>query len=445
MSNKKILITGQCSLHLGRMEFGNIGNFYIVQQLFEQIKIKYPNHKIYTTLQLSEDFKKQYNIDILPMDYYYSFNDIKSNLPNTLFELDASYKYRNGEDTKLTPFMKYAIDSDLIIEFNGDVWGDNADYFGEDRFVVGMYKTIILQNCNKNIYNFAGSPGPFNTCKKYIDLIKQTFSNYKKVINREKISTELLLHQGFNSNNQVSYPCPSWMFESKLSNDEINKIYEKAGIIKKNNEKLIGMIICGWNIKNKLWDSTDYLRDDFIDFIELVKHIISKYDMKIVLISHNNAYNKNINKLQNGRDFFLLERFYNLLQNEKDIDLNKIILKKTVNDPYETKGFISKLDFMISGRLHGSVASLTSNIPTLMVKYSNGPKCHKLNGFANFINYEDYITEVNTNNMIKQFDNIVNNEQEIINKLKINIKKTKVKAKESFDLLCINNYNNDYI
>jgi len=436
--NKKniILLTGQCSLHNARMEFGNLGNFYVIQPLIDNLNKKFKDYTIYSTLQFSNNFCKKNNIRLLPLDYYYSFEEQNKNLENTLYELDCSYKYKNGESTIMTDFMKYIIKSKFVIEFNGDIWGDNADCFGENRFLIGLYKTIIFQNCNKNVYNFAGSPGPFINNIKYIELIKNTFKNYKYLVNREKISTQLLINDSFDKSNIHSYPCPSWLFKSNLSDSEINSLYLKDNINRNNQEYLIGLILCGWNIKKKNWDDKTYEENDFHEIIEVIKYINNNYtNSKLILISHNNSFDHESQRMNNGRDFTLLKQLYEYLKNNNNLNMENIILKENPTTANETKGFISKLDFMISGRLHGSVAALTSCIPTIMLKYMNGPKCHKLDGFAEFINYNEYISEVNGSTICKKFDFIYENKNKIIDHLKFNIDKVKMKVLESFNLL----------
>lgn len=46
----RILIIGQCTLHWGRMEFGNIGNFYIIEPFFEELRRVFPSAQIATTM-----------------------------------------------------------------------------------------------------------------------------------------------------------------------------------------------------------------------------------------------------------------------------------------------------------------------------------------------------------------------------------------------------------
>lgn len=41
-----ILLIGQCSLHWGRMEFGNIGNYYIIEPFIRELHQTFPAAKI---------------------------------------------------------------------------------------------------------------------------------------------------------------------------------------------------------------------------------------------------------------------------------------------------------------------------------------------------------------------------------------------------------------
>lgn len=37
----KVFVIGQCTLHWGRMEFGNIGNYYIVEPFSESFTVSF--------------------------------------------------------------------------------------------------------------------------------------------------------------------------------------------------------------------------------------------------------------------------------------------------------------------------------------------------------------------------------------------------------------------
>jgi len=75
---KKILVTGQCTLHWGRLEFGNIGNYYVAEPLFRELRRVFPGAEIRTTFQMSNEFCERENVTRLPMELYYGWtgNDL---------------------------------------------------------------------------------------------------------------------------------------------------------------------------------------------------------------------------------------------------------------------------------------------------------------------------------------------------------------------------------
>ena len=69
-----IFIIGQCSLQWGRMEYGNIGNYYIIEPLIRELHRVFPNCKIKTTMQMSDRFCKEENVNSVPLQLYYNWN-----------------------------------------------------------------------------------------------------------------------------------------------------------------------------------------------------------------------------------------------------------------------------------------------------------------------------------------------------------------------------------
>lgn len=55
----RILITGQCTVHWGRLEFGNIGNYYITETSIRELHRVFPDAEIVTTFQMTDDFCKR--------------------------------------------------------------------------------------------------------------------------------------------------------------------------------------------------------------------------------------------------------------------------------------------------------------------------------------------------------------------------------------------------
>ena len=60
----------------------------------------------------------------------------------------------------------------MVIDFSGDIWGDNADFLGDDRFYVGLVKDRVAQIFAKKTAMIAGSPGHLAKVKTFILLEK---------------------------------------------------------------------------------------------------------------------------------------------------------------------------------------------------------------------------------------------------------------------------------
>ena len=73
--NMKIFVIGQCTLHWGRMEYGNIGNYYIVEPFFRELHRVFPKATIKTTFQMSDEFCEKEQVECVPMEEYYGWND----------------------------------------------------------------------------------------------------------------------------------------------------------------------------------------------------------------------------------------------------------------------------------------------------------------------------------------------------------------------------------
>jgi len=187
---KRILIIGQCTLHMGRMEHGNIGNYYIIEPLIRNLHKNFPNSNIFTTLQMTDKFCKKEKISCLPIDLYYSWS--KKDLDIAYKELAiASIFNETHQIISSTPYIKEVLKSDLIVDFSGDMWSDNTDLVGKNRLIIGLIKDRVAQLLGKKTVMLAGSPGPFSNTK-IKEFAKQVYKNFDLVTNREPLSTSLL-------------------------------------------------------------------------------------------------------------------------------------------------------------------------------------------------------------------------------------------------------------
>jgi colanic acid/amylovoran biosynthesis protein len=385
----RILVIGQTSLHWGRMEFGNIGNFYIIEPFFRELHKVFPNANIKTTFQMSDRFCKDEKIELLPVEYYYDLSG--DSLKLSLSELSSAQLYSNyGIVSFTTPFIEEVILSDLVIDFSGDIWGDNADILGENRFLVGLIKDRVAQLFGKKTAMIAGSPGPF-TNKNTKKFAQEVFKNFDLVTNREVISTDLLQYDGFDISRTKSLACPAFLFEPN-KNINMAEVFETDNFENNGNNK-VGFILCGWNFLEGPYDKE--LREDkeFNVFAEAVEYLSENIGLDVYLMSHSNGFSipPREFKLKHGRDYHTIKQLQGVIK-ERGIAKNVKAIDN-VYDAWTTKAILGNFDMLVSGRIHGAVGGLSQNVPTVIIDYGHEPKAHKLSGFAKVMGVEDYLAD----------------------------------------------------
>lgn len=424
-----ILLIGQCTLHWGRMEFGNIGNYYILEPLIRQIHNTFPNSNIKTTFQLSDRFCKDENISCLPIEMYYDFKNDKTE--EYLSELSSAYIFnKTGTLPIKTKYIEECLESDLIIDFSGDMWGDNANFLGKNRFLIGLIKDRIPQLLGKKTVMIAGSPGPFKE-QNTLEFAKEVYKNFDLVTNRESISKTILNKLKFDVSKTKSLSCPAFLFETKENtNEKINNILSKI------QKPVVGFILCGWNFKRGPFDLTEREDFEFDEFVNTIEYITNKLGYHVLILSHSNGFLPPPAKfkLKHGRDYDVSKKLYELCKNK--IISKNYSLVTDVLDAWETKSLIGNLDFLISGRIHGAVAGLSQLIPTIIIDYGHKPKAHKLKGFAIEAGVEKFIADPSKNNDINnKFNKLLKNISNYRKDLKLNVLKAKNKSIKNFHLL----------
>lgn len=427
-----ILLTGQCSLHWGRMEFGNIGNYYILEPMVRELHNTFPNSTIKTTFQLSDRFCKDENVSCVPMELYYEFD--KDILEDVKKELSIATEFsKSGKLTSTTPYIDEVMNSDLVIDFSGDIWGDNANFLGENRFLIGLMKNRIAQLLGKKTVMIAGSPGPFKNVET-LDFAKEVYSNFDLVTNRESISINILNENGFDTSKTKSLACPAFLFEPCSIMSERNKKIED--IINPINKPIVGFILCGWNFTEGPYDKWPRNDFEYTIYAEAVEYISEKLDCHVLLLSHSNGFipNKTPFELIHGRDYLVSEQLNKVLK-ERGIAKN-FSLVTDVLDTWQTKGLIGEFDMLVSGRIHGAVAGLSQNVPTVIIDYGHEPKAHKLRGFAIEAGVEHCIANpAQSGHIISKIEDVFYNLDTHKERLSDKIPLTKQKALKNFKLL----------
>ena len=136
-------------------------------------------------------------------------------------------------------------------------------------------------------------------------------------------------------------------------------------------------------------------------------------------------------KLQHGRDYPIIKQLENILVRRGKAKNYRVL--NGIYTPHETKCIIGKCDMMISGRLHGAVAALSQEIPTVIIDYGHEPKAHKLRGIAELCEVEEYLVDPNqSNDLIKKVDKCFNDRFELKKHLTKRIPIVKQLAESNF-------------
>ena len=427
----RILITGQTTLHWGRMEFGNIGNYYIIEPFIRLLHETLPTAELFTTLQMSNRFCRDEKIHVLPMDLYYGWdNDLKK----AEKELSIAKEFsKTGNFKETTPYIEEVRKADLVIDFSGDIWGDNADFLGKDRFYVGLCKDRVAQLIAPKTVMLAGSPGPFDN-KENLEFAKEVYSNFDLVTNREFISIELLKNYGFDTSKTHSLACPAFRFEP-ADISKIKKLPQVSDIIKSDRPQ-IGFVICGWNFTEGPFDKWPRPDSDYDVFADAIEKFSAKVDADIYLMSHSNGFPIPPEKfeLKHGRDYPIIKQLQRILLERGKA--KNIYALDGIYDAWQTKAIIGQFDMFVSGRVHGAVAALSQAVPTIIIDYGHEPKAHKLKGFADVANALKYVAEPDKTNEISEKMMLCWKDRKNYHfKLKNHIPIVKELAKKNFSIL----------
>jgi colanic acid/amylovoran biosynthesis protein len=427
----KILIIGQCTLHWGRMEFGNIGNYYIMEPFFRLLHQTFPNAQVKTTFQMSERFCKDEHIEVLPMELYYSWDD---DLEKANKELEiAKHFLETGNLKETTPFIDLVKEMDLVIDFSGDIWGDNANFLGENRFYVGLIKDRVAQIFAKKTAMIAGSPGPFSEGKN-LEFAREVFINFDLVTNRENISKGLLESYGFDTSKTQSLTCPAFNFEPATIS--AIKDFDKVDEIITNQRPSIGFLICGWNFIEGPFDKWPRPDIDYILFAESIEEFQKEVNADIYLMSHSNGFPipPQDFQLMHGRDYPIIKQLQSVLKNRGNA--KNIFAMDGIYNTWQTKAILGQFDMVVSGRVHAAVAALSQYVPTVIIDYGHEPKAHKLKGFAVVSGAKEYVAQPDIKDDISnKMKKCWRERKDYKKELNIRIPEVKVLAKRNFEVL----------
>jgi colanic acid/amylovoran biosynthesis protein len=334
-----------------------------------------------------------------------------------------------------TPFLEAVKWADLVIDFSGDIWGDNANFLGNDRFEVGLIKDLVAQNLGKPTAMLAGTPGPFSNSET-LDLAKKVYAQFDLVTNRESISAELQEKQGFDISKTVSLACPAFLFLPEKSTNVVKLLQQERLLPQQREKPVVGFILCGWNFEQGPFDRWPRDDSDYIKFAESIEFISEKLNAQVYLMSHSNGFEVPPSPfhLKQGRDYPIMKQLQAVV--EKRGIAKDVICLDGIYDVWQTKTIIGTFDMLVSGRIHAAVAGLSQSVPTVIVDYGHKPKAHKLMGFAAVVGITEYVaTPANNNDLNEKIEACWNHCQEIRSFLDHQIPEVKKLSRENFTRL----------
>lgn len=380
----KIFVTGLCSLQPGRLEFGNIGNYYIVEPFFRELHRVFPEAEISTTFQMTDGFQRRERIYCRPLELYYSWRDDEVKRAENDYRL-ALAAARTGCLPEGSPFLDEVTRQDLIINLSGDMWGDNATIAGPGRLMVALLRDRAAQLTGRPVAMLAGSPGPFEN-KILRHLARNVYAGFSFVSNREPYSSSLLQENGFDLRRTRQSFCPGYLFEAEDDPEQNDRLVRFRG----GASLLVGVSVCGFNFSGGAFDTWPRDDQDFEPLVGLVQHLTERYKAKVVFISHTNGFDPGTFHLKPGRDFPIQQRLYELCLQKQISPLNLLLIQKPLL-PLAAKALIGRMDIYISGRAHGAMAAISQQVPSLMLDYLNGPLPQKMRGFAEGFGLTDFL------------------------------------------------------
>lgn len=427
----RILVTGQCTLHWGRMEYGNLGNYAIIEPFVRELHRVFPGAEIRTTFQMSDEFCTRERVTKLPMEWFYGFTS--SDLPRSLYEAGASLFQRVTRiPLPRTPYMRELIDADLVVNLSGDIWGENASLVGKHRFLVGILKDLSAHWLKRPVVMLAGSPGPFD--KPWArTLAGAMLKRFDLVTNREAVSTDLLKQVGLPVDNVHSLACPAFLFQPRPDADMQDAFAREQ--LKVDGRPTVGFVLCGWNMPIGPFNRSPRADSEFEVFADAVEFIENELGARVCLMSHNNGFTPAPHfKMTEGRDHETSRQLKKVLDARGRT--RHVFLLQGLYDCGQSKALIRQFDMLVSGRIHAAVSALSQSVPTVILDYGHEPKAHKLRGFAAVAGVADMVADpADPGDVIRKIRECWTHRDAMRQRLNARIPVVQDMARRNFDLL----------
>lgn len=311
--------------------------------------------------------------------------------------------------------------ADIIISTGGDVltedYGTLSYIFHMLNLFYGLLFKIPVVVCAESI-------GPFK--KKINQVIANYLFNKASLITlRENISKKHLDDLMINKPPIFITNDFAFLLEP-ASNDRIQSILLEHGI-KTRSKPLIGIslskIISHYGFLNTTDDNEKYLK--YIQLMaQVIDYLTTEFNSNVILVPHV------MEPKNDDRD--VNKDVYKLVTNKNSC---KMLEKEYTAE--ELKGIISKCDIFIGSRMHSTIASTSTIVPTVAIAYS-----HKTHGIiGGLLKQEKYVIDIKDltyQNLITVIDDIWNNKDNV--KRSLESEMLEIKEKSLVNAILIQNY-----
>ncbi|OME83949.1 hypothetical protein BK120_12580 [Paenibacillus sp. FSL A5-0031] len=317
----------------------------------------------------------------------YSYDWFLSSLKVKLYQ-DESYALGKIHNN----IIKNIENMDVCMSIGGDnyCYGEQPGWYEIDRRVKQQGKKLVLWGC---------SIGEEDMTERKLEDLKL----FDLILSRESLTYNMLIGKGLKNVKLCADPA----FTMEKEELDLPKGWQEGNTVGINFSPLV------WKRNKQSQAAID----------ELIRHILSKTDMTIALTPH---------VIINGNnDYEVLKGYYETYKHT-----GRIILLPDHLTAIQYKGYIARMRFFVGARTHATIAAYSNYVPTMVLGYSVKSK-----GIARDIFGEEKLVlgiEELSNSvlLIEKFDEMVQEEAELIQKLKQVIPNIQKMSYKAVDYLC---------
>lgn len=245
-----------------------------------------------------------------------------------------------------TSFIHKAKQCDVFIDLTeGDSF---TDIYGDNRFLALTRTKYLIEKMGIPLILGPQTYGPYNK-QTNLKFASKVLDKAKLIIARDNLSADLVKKL---TNNNVDVTT-DLAFQLPYSKPDIS------------NSKRIGINVSGLLLSDKQekTDTVFTLKSDYDKYIDsILEYLSAKDDVEVHLIPHVKEDMDGIEKIA--------QKF------------SECIVPEMFTNPIEAKSYIAGMDVFIGARMHATIASFTSGVPTIPTAYSR-----KFNGLFELVKY----------------------------------------------------------